>query len=142
MAYAKRVAGGWRPELFPEIPENWKKLISECWDPELGKRPSFGEIIRKLREISEEETLKIKRDKEFLKEKIRLENNSKNSFAENKIEISSVSDSDDELEEVIDTENSREISGDQAEKREEMKNHYIEEEEEAEEADNGGYTEN
>ncbi|KAG0588681.1 hypothetical protein KC19_2G261100 [Ceratodon purpureus] len=42
------VIGGQRPEV-PEYVEEWKlRLLSDCWEHDLAKRPSFGEIVNLL----------------------------------------------------------------------------------------------
>jgi serine/threonine protein kinase len=46
---AIRVAAGHRPDLHSGIPKPFRRLISDCWAQNPGDRPSFDEIIDRLR---------------------------------------------------------------------------------------------
>lgn len=41
---------GYRPEFRVSIPSSYKDLITSCWREEPSSRPSFKEIVKKLRE--------------------------------------------------------------------------------------------
>lgn len=42
---------GMRPEIGDDCPEDWAKLIADCWDEDPQKRPSFEDIIIKLENL-------------------------------------------------------------------------------------------
>lgn len=43
--FISRVTGGQRDQIPDEIPQNYHKLIQDCWDDSPGLRPSFREIV-------------------------------------------------------------------------------------------------
>ena len=40
---------GMRPDIPKEMPEALSQLTKECWSPAYGQRPSFAEIVSRLR---------------------------------------------------------------------------------------------
>lgn len=44
-----KVKEGYRPEFTKEIPQSYKDLIISCWNRDPLKRPTFDEIVEKLR---------------------------------------------------------------------------------------------
>ena len=53
------VTKGHRPEIKDDLPNCFKKLIQDCWSQDPSKRPSFDDILKKLRN-----------DKEFISENV------------------------------------------------------------------------
>jgi len=50
--HAEGVAkGGLRPPLSKRWPEPLRVLLGECWEAEAAKRPTFAELLTRLREI-------------------------------------------------------------------------------------------
>ncbi|KAG0588653.1 hypothetical protein KC19_2G259600 [Ceratodon purpureus] len=64
--YMDAVIGGKRPEV-PEYVEEWKhRLLSDCWEHDPAKRPSFGEIVNlifsnslRIRELVDDRSYKV-----------------------------------------------------------------------------------
>ena len=54
-----KVKAGYRPEFKNEIQESYRELITSCWSDEPSSRPTFGQIVSKL-----------KNDRSFITEKI------------------------------------------------------------------------
>jgi serine/threonine protein kinase len=48
LAYAERVASGYREDLPESWPKELRELISACWAADAASRPSFGQIVRTL----------------------------------------------------------------------------------------------
>ena len=48
--------GNLRPTLPDDMDEDWKELISDCWQAEPGLRPSFAVILLRLQGIGQEES--------------------------------------------------------------------------------------
>eukprot|EP00029_Vermamoeba_vermiformis_P004785 TRINITY_DN1541_c0_g1_i1.p1 TRINITY_DN1541_c0_g1~~TRINITY_DN1541_c0_g1_i1.p1 ORF type:complete len:680 (-),score=61.52 TRINITY_DN1541_c0_g1_i1:70-2109(-) len=43
---------GLRPQLAPEIPDEWSALIQHCWNDDPERRPTFGEIQETLEKMN------------------------------------------------------------------------------------------
>lgn len=46
--YERVVHGGERPALNKKWPSELCKLISDCWNVDIGSRPSFGNVIERI----------------------------------------------------------------------------------------------
>lgn len=44
-----KVIAGYRPSFRYPVPDSYKNLIEECWDNDPNKRPSFNEIVHRLK---------------------------------------------------------------------------------------------
>ncbi|KAK8895215.1 hypothetical protein M9Y10_023657 [Tritrichomonas musculus] len=45
----QKVLKGERPPVGPEIPESYQKLIQDCWSQDPSSRPTFDDIIKRLK---------------------------------------------------------------------------------------------
>ncbi len=55
MEIAVKVATqGLRPKIPSYCPDNYRRLIEECWDPEPAMRPDFTEVLERLHTIKRE----------------------------------------------------------------------------------------
>jgi serine/threonine protein kinase len=41
----KKITSGLRPEIPPEVPQNYRELITQCWHENPSQRPTFASII-------------------------------------------------------------------------------------------------
>ncbi|EFA81294.1 WD40 repeat-containing protein [Heterostelium album PN500] len=57
-----KIIGGLRPTIPVECPESYQSLIKECWHEDPKKRPSFEEIIVKLKHMQQTFPLATKMD--------------------------------------------------------------------------------
>jgi len=55
--YRRVVKGNERPVISKKWPKELGKLMGQCWDQDVSKRPNFDEILRKLTDLGE--TLKL-----------------------------------------------------------------------------------
>ena len=49
---AMKIVNGMRPKILPGTPLEYRKLMEQCWDAELEKRPNIKSINRELRELT------------------------------------------------------------------------------------------
>src|SRR5436305_14159163 len=63
-----RILEGLRPQILPNIPDDYAQMMQKCWDTDPSKRPTIREIWifadDKLKEIYKNENLKSDTEKE------------------------------------------------------------------------------
>ena len=47
--YSQRITQGERPKFTVQIPESYRKLIEDCWSQNSSDRPTFDEIVTRLK---------------------------------------------------------------------------------------------
>ncbi|PSC71657.1 60S ribosomal L37a [Micractinium conductrix] len=52
-AHAWQVAGGHRPTISPDLPQQLQALVAECWAQGPDDRPSMADVARRLREVEQ-----------------------------------------------------------------------------------------
>jgi Protein tyrosine and serine/threonine kinase len=53
MAYAEKLADGFRQPIPAAWPEKVRTLVSDCWQQKPRKRPSAADVLARLKEIQE-----------------------------------------------------------------------------------------
>jgi hypothetical protein len=46
-----RVFSGLKPDVPDDMPEGYKRLMQDCWDTEPASRPTFRNILARLRPL-------------------------------------------------------------------------------------------
>src|SRR5436190_24203160 len=49
---AMKIVNGMRPKIVPGTPLEYRKLMEQCWDAELAKRPDIFTLEVKMRELT------------------------------------------------------------------------------------------
>lgn len=45
----RNVVEGYRPEISLDVPDSYRELIESCWSQDSKERPSFDEIVEKVK---------------------------------------------------------------------------------------------